>query len=197
MMPDNKDPNKHRLESEPCAVARESVAENLTALQSIFRAAPIGIGMVSNRVIKQVNTRLCEMLGYSPDELIEQSAEMLYPSLEEFERIGDEKYNQIRKLGTGTVETRWKCKDGKFLDILLSSAPIDPTEHSAGVTFTALDISQRKAAEKAARESSEKYRDLADSLPQIVFETDVSGNITFTNRNTFDLMGSNAYSRRS
>ncbi len=189
MMPDNKDPNKHRLESEPCAVARESVAENLTALQSIFRAAPIGIGMVSNRVIKQVNTRLCEMLGYSPDELIEQSAEMLYPSLEEFERIGDEKYNQIRKLGTGTVETRWKCKDGKFLDILLSSAPIDPTEHSAGVTFTALDISQRKAAEKAARESSEKYRDLADSLPQIVFETDVSGNITFTNRNTFDLMG--------
>ena len=42
---------------------------------------------------------------------------------------------------------------------------------------------------EAALQSSEKYKTLADSLPQIVFETDAGGNITFTNRNAIELTG--------
>ena len=34
-------------------------------LQSIFRAAPTGIGLVQNRVFLNVNERLCTMLGYT------------------------------------------------------------------------------------------------------------------------------------
>ena len=56
-------------------------------LKSIFRAAPIGIGLVSDRVIKQANDRLCEMVGYSRDELLGQSARMVYPTDKEFEYV--------------------------------------------------------------------------------------------------------------
>ena len=51
------------------------------------------------------------------------------------------------------------------------------------------EIDDRIDAEKALRESEEKYRNLANSLPQIVFETDAEGNITFANRNTRQLLG--------
>ena len=189
MMSRMKVSDKNRVDKERNQRTEESVRESEATLQSIFRAAPIGIGMVSERIIIRANAKLCEMLGYSPEELLGQSATMIYPDLEEFEWVGKEKYSQIRQWGTGTVETRWKRKDGTILDVLLSSALVDPSDPSAGVTFTALDIAQRKAAEKAALESSAKYKELADSLPQIVFETDVSGNITYTNRNTFDLIG--------
>jgi len=52
-------------------------------------------------------------------------------------------------------------------------------------------INERKEAEEALKNSEEKYRELADSLPQIVFETDEQGNLTFINRNTLSLTGYN------
>ena len=51
-----------------------------------------------------------------------------------------------------------------------------------------VEIADRIEAEKVARENEEKYRDLADSLPQIVFETDARGTITFANSNAYDLL---------
>jgi PAS domain S-box-containing protein len=123
--------------------------KQLGTLDSIFRAAPTGIGMVRDRVITAANQRLCDMLGYSPDELMNQEARMLYPTQEESDWVGKEKYEQIARRGTGTVETRWVRKDGRIIDVLLSSTPIDLTDLSVGVTFTALDITRRKAAEQA------------------------------------------------
>jgi PAS domain S-box-containing protein len=120
----------------------------LEVLDSIFRAAPTGIGMVKNRVIVQANDRLCAMIGYPARELIGQNARMLYPTREEFEWVGREKYKQISRQGTGTVETRWLCKDGRIIDVLLSSTPLDLDDLSQGVTFTALDITERKRAEQ-------------------------------------------------
>jgi PAS domain S-box-containing protein len=119
--------------------------ESEARLRGIFKVAPVGIGLVSaDRVILEVNDRVCEMLGYSREELVGRGARMIYASDEDFEYVGREKYAQIDKLGMGNVETRWKRKDGKIVDVLLRSAPIDPSNRSAGTTFTALDITELK-----------------------------------------------------
>ncbi|MFC1867196.1 PAS domain S-box protein [Thermodesulfobacteriota bacterium] len=47
-------------------------------LKSIIRAAPIGEGVVSDRIFQTVNDRLCVMPGYSKEELIGQSTRILY-----------------------------------------------------------------------------------------------------------------------
>jgi PAS domain S-box-containing protein len=149
----------------------EALRESEAKLQSIFRAAPTGIGLVSERVLLQVNDRICEMLGYSCDELVGQSARVLYPSDEDFEYVGRE-YAQVRERGTGTVETRWQHKDGRIVDVLLSSTPFDPANLSAGVTFTALDITERLRAEsqrdatlEALRRSEQRFRTFFEKAP--------------------------------
>ena len=124
-----------------------TVYEREAKLKSIFRAAPIGIGMVINRIIQEANQTLCQMTGYARDELIGKNARMLYPSQEEYEYVGTVKYRQIREQEVGTVETRWCRKDGEIRDILLSSVPLDPGDWNRGVTFSALDITERKQAE--------------------------------------------------
>ncbi|MDJ0721262.1 MAG: GAF domain-containing protein, partial [Desulfobacterales bacterium] len=128
---------------------RKRPRENrLEVLESIFRAVPAGIGMVRNRVIVQANERLCAMIGYTAGELIDQSARMLYPTQEAFDRVGRDKYDQIAREGTGTVETCWRRKDGRVIDVLLSSTPLDLDDLDQGVTFIALDITARKQAEE-------------------------------------------------
>jgi PAS domain S-box-containing protein len=126
-------------------------------LSSIFRAAPIGMGVVSNRTFLSVNDRLCSMTGYSREELLGKNSRMLYANDEDFEFVGREKYQEIHDSGTGTVETRWQHKDGHLIDVLLSSTPINREDLLAGVTFTALDITERNRATAALKESENKF----------------------------------------
>ncbi len=152
--------------------AEQALREGQAALDGIYRAAPTGIGMVSNRVFVQINDRICEMTGYSREELIGQSSRMLYPTQQDYDFVGSEKYDQIRRLGWGAVETRWRRKDGTILDILLSSAPLNVHNLAEGVVFTAMDITERKKAETALKESEERYRITALMTGQLIYDYD-------------------------
>jgi PAS domain S-box-containing protein len=144
--------------------AEEALRESETSLASIFRAAPVGIGLVSDRVLIRVNDRICEMIGYTQDELVGKNSRILYPTDEEYDYVGNVKYAMIRDRGTGTVETRWMRKDGIIRDILLSSTPLDPSAVSAGVMFTALDITDRKTAETRLRAAYQQLTDTEEEL---------------------------------
>ncbi|OPL13187.1 MAG: hypothetical protein AVO38_13985 [delta proteobacterium ML8_D] len=144
----------------------EALRESEGKMRGIYSVAPAGIGVIADRVLKEVNSRICEMTGYSREELLGKDARMLYPSREEYEFVGKEKYDQIQKKGIGKVETRWRKKDGTIIYIFLASALIDKNDISKGVTFTALDITERIEAEKALKESEEKCRTLVYSTLQ-------------------------------
>ena len=138
-----------------CLEARKDSTEREALLQSILTSAPVGIGLVVDRVFQWTNKKFSEMTGYSSVELNGQKSRMLYPSEEEFERVGREKYLKIKEVGSGSVDTRFKRKDGSIIDIHLSSAPIDQHDLSAGVTFAALDITEfNKALDIVNRSTS-------------------------------------------
>ncbi len=112
-------------------------------LKSIVIAAPVGIGLIHERVFSWVSERIAEMTGYKAEELIGKSARILYPSEEEFKRAGKVKYDQLKSESVGEVNTLWKKKSGELINIHLRSAPVDHTDFRLGVTFSALDITQR------------------------------------------------------
>ena len=173
-----KKPTYEELEQRIQELEQESVEHKHTEkalrdsedhLQSVFRTAPTGIGVVSDRVLKQANERICEMTGYLEEELIGQKARILYPSDEDYEYVGREKYKQISNHGTGVVETRWKRKDGFIIDVLLSSTPIELGDLSKGVTFTALDITERKKIDEALQKSEIKHKVMLKNVPGMVY----------------------------
>jgi PAS domain S-box-containing protein len=159
-------------------------------MRSIFRAAPTGIGVVQDRIFSQVNEKFCEMVGYSVGELLGQHSRIVYPNDEEFERVGREKYTQISQTGTGTVETLLKRKDGKVIHVLLSSTPIDIKNIEAGITFTALDITNRKRSEQALRISHERFLTVLNSLDATIFVADMETyEILFMNKFMIEVFG--------
>jgi two-component system, cell cycle sensor histidine kinase and response regulator CckA len=163
--------------------------ENESRLRSIFLAAPVGIGLVADRIIKDANDRLCDMTGYSRDELVGRNARIFYPSDEDYNYVGSEKYRQIAEKGTGSVETRWRRKDGAIIDVMLSSAPIDPSDLSRGVTFTAIDITERKIAETKLRESEKKLRLVTDRMNDMIWTIDLALRTTYVSPSVKKLLG--------
>jgi PAS domain S-box-containing protein len=51
------------------------------------------------------------------------------------------------------------------------------------------NITEQKAAETSLRRSSERFMTLADCLPEIVFETDMTGKLTYVNQKAYELTG--------
>ncbi len=157
--------------------AERALRENAVRLSSILRASPVGIGVVLNRVFTEVNDTVLRMTGYSRDELIGRSSRILYPSDAEFERVGRDTHAQIREHGLGTVETVWLRKDGTIIDVYLSSAVTDLGDSGKGVTFSAQDISRRKATETQLR----KLAQAVEQSPESIAITDLNANLEYVN----------------
>ncbi len=169
--------------------ADEALRANEHYLHSIFRAAPTGIGVVSDRVLVTVNERICAMSGYSREELIGRNSRILYPDDAEHERVDTEKYQPINEQGTATIETRWQHKDGHIIEVLLRFTPILPHDLSAGVTFTALNITERKRTERALLESKERYHGLIDLAVDGILLGSHAGTIIEANRQMCSMLG--------
>jgi two-component system, cell cycle sensor histidine kinase and response regulator CckA len=73
---------------------------------------------------------------------------------------------------------------GLFVAVVIPAAVAPIISYSFLKVTIELECSQADS-----KESQEKYRELANSLPQMVFETDKDGNFTFANLNAFDLFG--------
>jgi PAS domain S-box-containing protein len=153
--------------------------DSLALQQSLFRAAPIGIGMVRNRVLAEVNDCVCEMTGHCRDELIGQGSRILYPAQEDYEFVSRERSRQIHERGTADMQTRFRCRDGKIINVLLSFAPLNPDDLTKGISFTALDITDRIRMEEDLRASEAKYRALSEQITDVVYSLDATGRITY------------------
>lgn len=129
-----------------------------TDYQRAFDLAPVGLALSRNRTILDCNQHVCEMFGASRDQLVGQSFLLLYPSADEYERIGLRMLpilnatgvysdNRIMKRvdGVGKGETFWCHVTGRALN---RNAP-----HEAGIwTFEDLSAHRPVTAELTARE---------------------------------------------
>jgi PAS domain S-box-containing protein len=148
---------QHRIQIEKRA-AELLLKESEEKLQSIFSAAPVGIGLLVNQIFMEINDTFCKMTGYNRKELIGKNAEIIYATDEQNESAGIVIYRHIAEKGSGSVETRLKCKDGRIINTFLSSSPLDKNDLSKGVTFCVMDITERKQAEEALLESEGKFK---------------------------------------
>lgn len=77
-----------------------------------FQNAPIGLVVTESRVIKGCNPAFAEMFGYQVGDLLEQSFAILYPSMEEFERIRDVGVEPLKRTNRYSDERIMARKNG-------------------------------------------------------------------------------------
>jgi PAS domain S-box-containing protein len=124
--------------------AEAALARSNDTVRSLFTAAPVGIGVAKDRVLVHVNEKLQRMTGYSEEELIGRSVELLYDSQQEYRAVGEYKYRRLSEFGVCSLETRFRTRAGDAMDVFMRSAALDRNDLDAGVIFTVLDITDQK-----------------------------------------------------
>ncbi len=137
----------------------------------------------SNREYVQVNNAASELLGYSKEELLEMTtADLVF---EEDKLLGHKQRAALDEYGKSIAEFRLKRKDGQAVYVILNA-----TKLADGMAMAFCEnITERKKAEEALRLEKDRFRSLADSLPEIVFETDINGKVVFANQRGFEMTG--------
>jgi PAS domain S-box-containing protein len=139
--------------------------------------------------ITYVNQQVKDIFGYTEDEMIGQNSLMVHlPKdservirnlrLKVDENFQDKEYKMVRK-------------DGTTFPALIYTDVIYAENRPTGFRGLVVDISERIKTEERLRESEEKFREMANLLPQIVFETDIHGNLTYVNQQAYKMLGHN------
>jgi PAS domain S-box-containing protein len=158
-----------------------ALRQSETTLRSVLKAAPVGICIMKDRVFQSANDFWYEIIGYTEAELLGQTTRRLYESEEEYQRVGRELYTEVPKRGLISVETRLRRGDGAFRDVILTTAPLNPYDPSAGNVVAIHDVTERKRTEAARRESERKYRELVHLANSIILRWTPDGRILFLN----------------
>nr|WP_315465880.1 PAS and helix-turn-helix domain-containing protein [uncultured Rhodoferax sp.] len=123
-----------------------------------FDLAPVGLALSRNRTMIDCNQRLCEMFGAGKDQLVGQSFQVLYPSADEFERLGARMAPLLNRNGTYADDRIMKRLDGRFKGETfwchVSGLALNPNApHEAGIwTFEDLSALRPVRAELTPRE---------------------------------------------
>ncbi len=150
------------------------------------------------------------VLGYDPEDMVGKSLfDFIHP--EDIDIVTETVRRAIssgRLLTGGRFECRYRHADGHYVWLEnLANFVRDKNGEMVGSVIGSRDITERKRMEEELRrystqleglvaertgkltESERRFRELADLLPQIVFETNETGNLTFENQTGFAITG--------
>ncbi len=156
-------------------------------LASVFEAAPVGIAMVDCDLrFVQINDELARLDGRSAEEHIGRTVrDVLGPAAAE---LIEPVFRKVTV--TGEPVRNWEIS-GPRRTYLAQCVPVRAAEGNvSGACSVVLDITDRKRAEEALRRSESHFREIADSLPQLVWVTGPDGRHAWYNRRWYEYTGS-------
>ncbi len=140
-------------------------------------------------IITSWNKSAERLFNYTASEAIGQPITILIPPdrLEEEPQILDRLKRGER---VDHFETIRRTKDGRRIDISLTISPVkDGRGKVVGASKIARDITERRTIEEALKASRERFRQLADSMPHMVWTARPDGYVDYCNERWYEFTG--------
>ena len=158
--------------------------------KSLTGSSPIGIYVVQDGKFQFVNAQFQKYADYSEDELLGMdSLSFVFP--DDRNRVRENAVKMLKGERSIPYEYQFVNKEGEVRWIMETVVPIQYLGRRAALG-NFMDITERKQAEEALRESEEKYRTVLEDIEDGYFEVGIAGNFTFFNDPLCGIIG---YSR--
>lgn len=108
---------------------------------SAFNFAPIGLVLTHRRVVVRANAQMCKVFGYARTALEGQSLSILYPSHEEFDRIGAIGLERMRRENFYVDERIMKRRSGEHFWCRVRGQSLTPENPFERAVWSFADIS--------------------------------------------------------
>lgn len=154
--------------------ATESSFDDEATFRTLSETVAAAVFVFQGRRMSYVNPAAMAVTGYSKDELLQMDFwAVIHP---EFQPLVRERgmARQRGEVVPERYEVKIVTKDGQARWVDFTASTIDYCG-SVAVLGTAFDITERKAAEAAVRESEEKLRSTVASMDDLVFVLDERG----------------------
>ena len=164
------------------AERERKLRESEQEYRATFEVAAVGKAQADPKTGRflRVNRKLCQITGYSAEELLS----MTFPQLTHpAEREADLK--KFKRLVTGeaaeyAVEKRYLHKDGRVVWVSVNATLIRDEQGRPQRTIAVIhDITARKQVEESLRESEERFRQLAENIREVFWMTTPDGHKVF------------------
>lgn len=151
--------------------------KNEALFRAIFTQAGTAIVVVDAETLQllEINDAGCDMLGYT-------RAEALQLNLSDYqmdfsESVLRELVPIVEASGSGKFISRYRCKDGRVIDIDLTVRPVI-VEGRRMLVDVWHDITQQKDTERALASTRDELRLMAESVPVVVYRYQLVDGIT-------------------
>ena len=146
-----------------------------------------GIVIVQDGKLKFANSKICEMTGYSKEEMLGKPLSY-FVSLESIEKIS-EIYKEFENKTAERYEIELISVNGKRIHVEVNTSKIDYSG-SPAIMAIIRDITERKKMERALKESEENYRVLIENCPLGIFKVNKYGKIEIANESLIKILNS-------
>ncbi|MFX1568072.1 MAG: PAS domain S-box protein [Promethearchaeota archaeon] len=137
-----------------------------------------------------VNPKLCEMLGYSREEMMNKNLHFFLES-PMIDIVDSYRERRVKGL-KDTYELDFIKKDGTILSTSINASPILNENGDFKGSFAFItDITNKKLAEQKLKESEARYRNLIESVPFSIILIDQQGTVQYCNPNLEKLINYN------
>ena len=167
----------------------KALRESRELYWDLFNRCPQGILMadIKTRRFSYANPAICRMLGYTEAELLQLGVADIHP-VEAQARVGADFDAMGRSEKIMSEAAPCRCKDGVVLFADITAARLHVTGREGVMVGFFADVTERRKAEQALRESEEKFRLLAEQSPNMIF-INQKGRIVYANVKCEELMG--------
>jgi len=173
--------------------SRELLAKSESKYHALVENSLQGIAILQAAPLRLVfaNGAMGKLLGYSSEDLTSLSPEEIMSLVYHEDRAVFFKLMEKRLRGEpaeACFEFRALRKDGSIIWLSSLANRVDYDGQPA-VQGMFLDVNESKKAAEILYESEQRYRELANCLPDIVFETDLKGQLEFVNERASEISG--------
>jgi len=157
--------------------AKETLRTRQFAMESSINAIAF-VDIQGN--LTYVNNSFLKFWGYGGvEEVLGKAAVLFWVDVDRAVEITEVVYSK----GGWTGELVARRKDGSTFDVQLSASLVrDEAGNPVCIMASFIDITERKRAEETLRESEERWRLLAENIPDAILTIDKDGSIQFLNR---------------
>ncbi len=161
-------------------LSERALAESEMRYRTLIESLQEGILVIDDKnVIIYLNPNMAEMLGYTVQEVMDRPL-FDFMDAPEIERA-KERIERRRRGLTETADAEFIKKDGSRLYVTIAGAPIMEGGEYRGAIAGVIDVTERRMAEEARRESEERLSAILDGMDNSVFMNDLDGRTLFIN----------------